>query len=120
MRQAVHCRSANRPTASPAGSARRAARQWLRHPGAALSAAVVAFAGTSALAQGFGFGQQAATASFKSAPVPTTGAEADAASDTILGVVPANTLFFITAAVIAVFWFTVGGGRRARVGREGH
>lgn len=47
-------------------------------------------------------------------------AEAEAASampDAILGI-PVNTLFFVAAAVIAVFWFTLGGGRKAKVSRN--
>ena len=86
----------------------------LRHPGALISALLLSLVSTGALAQGFG---QAPAGRFKAAPVPA-GVEADGGSELILGMVPANTLFFITAAVIAVFWFTVGGGRRPRVGRR--
>lgn len=87
----------------------------LRHPGAWVSAALLSLWQAGASAEGFG---SASTGHFKAAPVPS-GAEAEGGSDLILGMVPANTLFFITAAVIAVFWFTVGGGRRPRVGRRG-
>ena len=40
-----------------------------------------------------------------------------AASDMILGF-PVNTLFFVAAGVIAVFWFTLGGGRKPKVTRH--
>ena len=36
------------------------------------------------------------------------------AGDMILGI-PANTIFYIVAGVIALFWFTMGGGRKAKV-----
>ena len=32
--------------------------------------------------------------------------------------IPVNTLFFIAAGVIAVFWFTLGGGRKPKVTRH--
>ena len=58
---------------------------------------------------------------FKVAPkAPDAEAEAAAASDSIemiLGI-PVNTLFFVAAAVIALFWFTFGGGRKPKVGRN--
>jgi hypothetical protein len=47
-------------------------------------------------------------------------AEAAAAAgmpDVILGI-PVNTLFFVAAGVIAVLWFTLGGGRKAKVNRN--
>jgi len=57
---------------------------------------------------------------FKTAPkAPESEAEIAAASDSadmILGF-PANTLFFIAAGVVAVFWFTLGGGRKPKVTR---
>lgn len=71
---------------------------------------------TAAMAQATFGGQPASR--FKS--VPNAEAEGGGAGDTLLGVIPVNTLFFITAAVIAVLWFTLGGGRRARVGRREH
>ncbi len=54
---------------------------------------------------------------FKAAP---KSAEAEAAAgmpDMILGI-PVNTLFFVAAGVIAVLWFTLGGGRKAKVSRN--
>ena len=57
-------------------------------------------------------------------PVPKSAdaeaAEAEAAStmpDVILGI-PVNTLFFVAAGVIAVLWFTLGGGRKAKISRH--
>jgi len=35
----------------------------------------------------------------------------------ILGV-PVNTIFFVAAGVIAVLWFTLGGGRKPKVTRN--
>ena len=35
----------------------------------------------------------------------------------ILGV-PANTIFFVTAGVLALLWFTLGGGRKPKVTRD--
>jgi hypothetical protein len=72
-----------------------------------------------AAAQDFGEGKPGPQ--FKQAPLQK-GAEAAAAAqdaDMILGLVHANTLFFIVAGVGAVFWFLFGGGRKARVGRSG-
>jgi hypothetical protein len=58
--------------------------------------------------------------SFKMAPkAPEAEVEAAAASDSldmILGV-PVNTIFFVAAGMIAVFWFTLGGGRKPKVTR---
>ena len=55
---------------------------------------------------------------FKAAPQRAdAGAEAGAADsglDMILGV-HVNTIFFVAAAVIALFWFTLGGGRKPKV-----
>ena len=36
------------------------------------------------------------------------------ATDMILGI-PVNTIFFVAAGVIALFWFTLGGGRKPKV-----
>jgi hypothetical protein len=41
-------------------------------------------------------------------------AEAAAATDMILGI-QVNTLFFVAAGVVAVLWFTLGGGRKPKV-----
>ena len=59
---------------------------------------------------------------FQAAPksAEAEAAEAEAASvmpDAILGI-PVNTLFFVAAGVIAVLWFTLGGGRKAKVNRN--
>ena len=64
----------------------------------------------------------ARAASFKQVP----GASEDGGgaggndSDMILGLIHANTLFFIALGVFCVFWFLFGGGRKAQVGRKGH
>ncbi len=50
----------------------------------------------------------------------TAAADTEAASvmpDAILGI-PVNTLFFVAAGVLAVLWFTLGGGRKAKVSRN--
>jgi hypothetical protein len=61
-----------------------------------------------------------AAKTFKTAP-KSAEAEAEAAGvgvpDVILGV-EANTLFFIAAGVVALFWFTLGGGRKPKISRE--
>ncbi len=59
---------------------------------------------------------------FQAAPKSTEAEAADAAAeagmpDMILGI-PVNTLFFVAAGVIAVLWFTLGGGRKAKVSRN--
>ena len=56
---------------------------------------------------------------FKAAP-RAPDAEAEAAStglDVIMGV-HVNTLFFVATGVIALFWFTIGGGRKPKVTRR--
>lgn len=59
---------------------------------------------------------------FQAAPKSAEAEAADAAAaagmpDMILGI-PVNTLFFVAAGVIAVLWFTLGGGRKAKVNRS--
>jgi hypothetical protein len=56
---------------------------------------------------------------FKAAPksAEAEAAEAAAASDMILGI-PVNTIFFVAAGVVAVLWFTFGGGRKPKVTRN--
>ncbi len=44
-------------------------------------------------------------------------AAAAAASDMILGV-HVNTIFFVAAGMMALFWFTLGGGRKSKVTRN--
>jgi hypothetical protein len=61
-------------------------------------------------------------AGFQTAPksAEAEAAEAEAASampDAILGI-PVNTMFFVAAGVIALFWFTLGGGRKPKVSRN--
>ena len=54
---------------------------------------------------------------FTAAPKPKpTEDEAAAAGDMILGI-PANTIFFIAVVAIGIFWFTLGGGRKAKLER---
>ena len=51
----------------------------------------------------------------KSPEAEAVDAEAAAqAGDMILGI-PANTIFYVAVGVIALFWFTMGGGRKAKV-----
>ena len=55
---------------------------------------------------------------FQAAP-KSPDAEVDAeaaaqATDMIFGI-PANTIFYVAVGVIALFWFTMGGGRKAKV-----
>ncbi len=59
---------------------------------------------------------------FKAAPKSAEAEAVDAAAaagmpDMILGI-HVNTLFFVAAGVIAVLWFTLGGGRKAKVSRN--
>ena len=51
---------------------------------------------------------------FTSAPVPKADEAAEA--DMILGI-PANTIFFVAVVAIGIFWFTLGGGRKAKLER---
>lgn len=71
-----------------------------------------------AAAQDFGEGKPGAQ--FKMAPKAVEAEAAAQDSDMILGLVHANTLFFVVAGVGAVLWFLFGGGRKAKVGRTGH
>ena len=66
--------------------------------------------------------EEPAKAQFQAAPksAEAEAAEAAAASsmpEMILGI-PVNTLFFVAAGVIAVFWFSFGGGRKAKINRN--
>jgi hypothetical protein len=82
-------------------------------------------AGISTTALGITVATMAAAqsrAKFQAAPkspeVEAAEAEAAAAApDFILGI-QVNTIFFIAAGVIAVFWFTLGGGRKPKVTRN--
>jgi len=67
---------------------------------------------TQIAAQGFGAGASTRGGRFTSIPKPQ-----DEGGDMILGI-PANTIFFVAAGIIAVLWFTVGGGRKAKVTRK--
>ncbi len=70
-------------------------------------------AGISAAALGITVAAMAAAqtgGSFQAAPLPAEAEAAAEGTDAILGV-PVNTLFFVAAGVIALFWFTLGGGR---------
>lgn len=48
------------------------------------------------------------------APDPEAVEAAAQAPDMILGI-PANTIFFVAAGVVAVFWFGFSGGRKAKI-----
>jgi hypothetical protein len=61
-------------------------------------------------------------AQFQVAPKSAEAEAAEAAAaagmpDVILGI-PVNTMFFVAAGVITVFWFTLGGGRKPKVSRS--
>lgn len=56
---------------------------------------------------------------FKAAPEAAAPQEAvDAGTADLIFGIPANTLFFIAVGAIAVFWFTLGGGRKAKISRN--
>ena len=77
-------------------------------------------AGISTIALGLTVAAMAAAQSGKTFKVAPKSAEAEAAaeaSDMILGV-PVNTIFFVAVGVIAVLWFTLGGGRKPKVTRN--
>ncbi len=60
--------------------------------------------------------QQSSSGRFKAAPVPE-GADGGGGLDYILGI-HVNTIFFVAVVAIGVFWFTFGGGRKPKVGRD--
>ncbi len=77
-------------------------------------------AGISTIALGLTVAAMAAAQSgknFKMAPKSVETEAASEASDMILGV-SVNTMFFVAAGVIALFWFTLGGGRKPKVTRH--
>ena len=49
---------------------------------------------------------------FKAAPKAT---DADAEAATMIFGISTNTIFFVAVGVIALFWFTLGGGRKPKV-----
>ena len=62
---------------------------------------------------------QSSNGHFQAAPKSpeTEAVEAEAAAqvgDMIFGI-PVNTIFFVAVGVVALFWFTMGGGRKAKV-----
>jgi len=70
-----------------------------------------------AMAQQQNIYMESEKARFQAAPKAPGAESGDAAAgsvEMILGV-PVNTIFFIAVAVIAVLWFTLGGGRKAKV-----
>ncbi len=53
---------------------------------------------------------------FKAAPkAPEADAEAAAAATDMIFGISANTIFFVAVGVIALLWFTIGGGRKPKV-----
>jgi hypothetical protein len=102
----------------PSGSSvQRARAQLSRIASGAAAAAFCLTVAAAAAAQGLGEKTQANR--FKSAPKapePEDAALAAQTGDMILGI-PANTIFFVAAGAIAIFWFTVGGGRKAKLER---
>ncbi len=74
---------------------------------------------TIAMAQQENIYEKPAKGRFQTAPRSPDAEAADAeaaaqAGDMILGI-PANTIFFVAVGVVALFWFTMGGGRKAKV-----
>ncbi len=61
--------------------------------------------------------QQSSSGRFKAAPVPQGAEEGGEGLDYILGI-HVNTIFFVAVVAIGIFWFTLGGGRKAKVGRD--
>lgn len=54
---------------------------------------------------------------FKQAPKPEDAEAAASGLDYIMGF-HVNTIFFVVASLIAVYWFTMGGGRKPKVSRD--
>ena len=116
MNRTVDARTPNPCAAAERPAGRRRAR--IRRIASWVSGAFISLWVSAAWAQGAG---GASGGRFKPAPSSAAGDAAGGGGDgMILGLVSANTLFFITAGLIALFWFTVGGGRRPQVGRRGH
>lgn len=59
-----------------------------------------------------------AAGNFKAAPKPPEAAAAAESEPTMILGYDANTLFFVAAGAIAVFWFTVGGGRKPKLNKD--
>ena len=99
------------------------AARWLVQQCAGLAAFAFCFVVTAmAMAQQNPFDPDATagTGRFKAAPKPPDPEDAEAAADGldyIMGV-HINTLFFVVAGLIAVYWFTMGGGRKPKVSRD--
>ena len=111
-----------KPEAGISGKVLGTAR-WLVQQCAGLAAFAFYFIVTAmAMAQQNPFDPDAGGGSgrFKAAPKPPDAEDAAAASqglDQIMGV-HINTLFFVVAGLIAVYWFTMGGGRKPKVSRD--
>ena len=62
----------------------------------------------------------ASSGRFKEAPKPPSEEEAEVAAEGLSHImgIHVNTIFFVTAAVIGIYWFTMGGGRKAKVSRD--
>ena len=105
-------------------TSRKAGLQWIS--GGVGQYAVQCGVGISTFALGITVTAMAVAAgNFKAAPKSAEAetaavAAADAAADSeptlILGY-DANTLFFIAVGAVALFWFTLGGGRKPKVTR---
>ena len=72
-----------------------------------------------AMAQQQNIFEKPSKARFQAAPKSpeTEAVDAEAAAqvgDMIFGI-PVNTIFFVAVGVVALFWFTMGGGRKAKV-----
>ena len=98
---------------------RQSSARWLRRRLGELSAGIstcalgIAVASTVVVQNVYG----QTGGKFQAAPnAPEAGGDASSGFDEVLGV-SVNTLFFIAAGVVAVFWFAFGGGRKVKVGR---
>ena len=60
---------------------------------------------------------KAGAGGFKQAPKPEDAEAAAEGLDYIMGF-HVNTIFFVTAALIGIYWFTLGGGRKPKVSRD--
>ena len=98
-------------------------RRWLGRCTAGISTCTLGITvAAMAAAQQQNIYETPTTPQFQPAPksAETEAAEAAAAAampDMILGF-PVNTLFFVAAGVIAVLWFSFGGGSKAKVSRN--
>jgi len=90
-----------------------------RIPGGVGRVAVRCAAGISTFTLGVTVAAMAAAGGkFKAPPVTAEAQAAAEAEPTMILGYEANTMFFVAAGVIALFWFTLGGGRKPKLNRE--